>query len=210
MDHAGKDIGGVAIGPPYPRPGMSAPGALRPPSARPALVTGLLGFLVPGLGHLFVGRPGKALLYFVVVVGTYALGLRLGEFLCVNREREPYWFLGQVLAGGPTAAALHLTKDLVVTHRVPFYDLGLLYTTAAGLLNAVAVADALGIADERRATRAAFFAATLPPGTGGDPAAEEAERARVRELVRRALDDANGRAPDARAGEPGAGPGGAP
>ncbi len=45
-----------------------------------------------------------------------------------------------------------------MTHRVAFYDLGLLYTTAAGLLNAVAVADALGVADDRRAERAAFLA----------------------------------------------------
>lgn len=117
-------------------------------------MTALLGWIVPGAGHLFVGRPGKALLYFVLVVGTYALGLRFAEFLCVNRDREPYWFLGQALCGGPTAAVLHLTRDYELTHRVPFYDVGLLYTTAAGLLNAVAVADALGLADERRAARA--------------------------------------------------------
>ena len=139
-------------------------------------MTGLLGWIVPGLGHVFVGRPGKALLYFVIVVGTYALGLRFSEFLCVNRDREPYWFLGQALAGGPTAAILHLTRDFELTHRVQFYDLGLLYTTAAGLLNAVAVADALGIADDRRAARArareeARHASTdVAPATGAPQA----------------------------------------
>lgn len=137
---------------------MDAPGALRPPSARPPLVVALLGWIVPGAGHLFLGRPGKALLYFVLVVGTFALGLRFAEFLCVHRVREPYWLLGQALCGGPTAVVLRLTQGYELTHRVPFYEVGLLYTTAAGLLNAVAIADALGIADERRAIRAAAMA----------------------------------------------------
>ena len=143
--------------------------ALRPPSARSALVTGLLGWIVPGLGHVYVGRPGKALLYFIIVVGTYALGLRFGEFLCVHRDREPYWFLGQALAGGPTAAILHLTRDFEIAHRVAFYDLGLLYTTAAGLLNAVAVADALGVTDDRRTARAHALAESRLGGLGAQP-----------------------------------------
>ncbi len=146
--------------------------APRPPSARSPLVTGLLGWIVPGLGHIYVGRPGKALLYFILVVGTFAVGLRFSDFLCVNRAREPYWFLGQALAGGPTAAILHLTRDFAVTHRPSFYDLGLLYTTAAGLLNAVAVADALGIADDRRAERA--HARALAPAVTPAPSTASA------------------------------------
>ena len=162
-------------------------------------MTGLLGWIVPGLGHLFVGRPGKALLYFVLVVATYALGLRFAEFLCVNRAREPYWFLGQALAGGPTAAVLHLTRDFQMTHRVPFYDLGLLYTTAAGLLNAVAVADALGLADERRAAREAARVAAPPPETASTVVADD--RARAFETVREAPGAAGGAAPLASASE---------
>lgn len=161
-------------------------------------MTGLLGWIVPGLGHVYVGRPGKALLYLVVVVGTYALGLHFAEYLCVHRGREPYWFLGQALAGGPTAAVLHLTRDYEIAHRVPFYDLGLLYTTAAGLLNAVAVADALGIADDRRAARAAALArspaAGIAAATGERPMAPE-ERERLRAEVRLALAEAPPPAP---------------
>lgn len=152
-------------------------------------MTGLLGWIVPGLGHVYVGRPGKALLYLIVVVGTYALGLRFSEFLCVNRDREPYWFIGQALAGGPTAAVLHLTRGFEITHRVPFYDLGLLYTTAAGLLNAVAVADALGIADDRRAARALALAHAPAAAAGERPMPPE-ERERLRDEVRLVLADA--------------------
>jgi hypothetical protein len=47
----------------------------------PALAA-FLGWLIPGLGHWYQGRRAKAVLYFVCIMGTFALGVYLGG----NRE----------------------------------------------------------------------------------------------------------------------------
>jgi Family of unknown function (DUF6677) len=38
-----------------------------------------LAWLVPGLGHLYQGRTGKGLLFFVCIVGTFLYGLYIGD-----------------------------------------------------------------------------------------------------------------------------------
>jgi hypothetical protein len=39
----------------------------------------LLAWLLPGLGHLYQGRNGKGVLFFVCIVGTFVYGLYIGE-----------------------------------------------------------------------------------------------------------------------------------
>jgi predicted small integral membrane protein len=46
---------------------------------------GVLAWLVPGLGHLYQGRVGKAALYFVCITGLMLVGMWLGEW------RVAYW-----------------------------------------------------------------------------------------------------------------------
>ncbi|HEY4231847.1 MAG TPA: DUF6677 family protein [Lacipirellulaceae bacterium] len=38
-----------------------------------------LAWLIPGLGHLYQGRTGKGILFFVCIVGTFLYGLYLGD-----------------------------------------------------------------------------------------------------------------------------------
>jgi hypothetical protein len=50
---------------------------LRPlPAARRAVAV-LAAWLVPGAGHLTLGRYGRALLFFLVITGSFILGLAL-------------------------------------------------------------------------------------------------------------------------------------
>src|SRR5262245_6115619 len=129
-----------------------------------ASLAALLGWVVPGLGHLWVGRAGKALHYFVVIGAAWALGLWLTDGLGVSYERHPIWLAAEAWLAGPTLAAAWATKDLTPLHRVDTFDVGQLYLAVSSLLNLVAVADAIGIADlraaaRRRAARAAAVAA---------------------------------------------------
>jgi TM2 domain-containing membrane protein YozV len=39
----------------------------------------LLAWLVPGMGHIYQGRTGKGILFFVCVLGTFVFGLVLGQ-----------------------------------------------------------------------------------------------------------------------------------
>ncbi len=137
---------------------MMPPGAapIRRPRCPSATITILLGWIVPGLGQLYVGRPGKAAWFFLWVVGTFALGLYLTGFAGVHREREALWLLAQSLCGGPTAASLWWTRDVVPLARLATYDVGLLYTGVAGLLNAIVLSDALGTVEEGARAAASF------------------------------------------------------
>jgi hypothetical protein len=149
------------------------PAFVRAPRASPGLAA-FLGWLVPGLGHVSLGRPGKGLYYFVVIGGAYAFGLRLTEGLGVSYERHPVWLAAQAWLAGPTVLAAWLTRDLEVVRRIPLFDVGQLYLAVASLLNLVAIADALGIADaiatRRRLIEARLRAVTLVPG-GLEPVA---------------------------------------
>jgi hypothetical protein len=127
-------------------------------------IAAFLGWLVPGLGHLWLGRPGKALHYFLVIGAAYALGLHLSEGLSVSYERHAIWLAAQAWAALPTAAVAWLTQDAEVVRRIPHYEVGQLYVAVASLLNLVAMADAVGIADALAKARGTFRVVPLDPG----------------------------------------------
>ncbi|MHC5080654.1 MAG: DUF6677 family protein [Planctomycetota bacterium] len=102
----------------------------------------ILGFLIPGGGHLYGGRFGKAVFFFVLIVGTTLAGLFLSDFHGISLKHQPYWFLGQVFAGLPAFAAAILSPDWKTVHHGVALDAGTLYTTVAGLLNILVILDA--------------------------------------------------------------------
>jgi hypothetical protein len=74
-----------------------------------------LAWLVPGLGHIYQGRTGKGVLFFVCIVGTFVYGLIIGQGRVVyastadvfSREFLERWqFLCQVGVGLPALPAL--------------------------------------------------------------------------------------------------------
>jgi hypothetical protein len=114
------------------------------PAARSALVAAVFGWLVPGFGQLYMGRPFKALLMFVSIGGLFYGGLALTGFTCVNPHTYALEFAAHSLLGGPTAAAYYLTQGYELSTPLPWFEVGRLYAAVAGLLNVVAICDALG------------------------------------------------------------------
>jgi len=127
---------------------------LTPPDAPPAtrralrrtssLAAIVLGLVVPGGGHLVVGRPGKALLFLVTIGGLFVLGLQLTGFTAIDPERHGLWAAAQAGITGPALLAWHLTQGQVELAALRWMDIGQLYVGIAGLLNLVAVTDAWG------------------------------------------------------------------
>lgn len=133
----------------------------------------LLAWLWPGAGHIYQGRTGKGALFMVCILSTWFFGLLLGHghsvyasnkggiaqklvFGCqvatglpvlpavvqafrVSREQDPLW-------DGFMAPPLERPDELSSWHREfgVAYDLGVLYTMIAGLLNVLAIYDAYG------------------------------------------------------------------
>ena len=135
------------------------------------LVAALLGWLIPGLGHLYQRRTAKGLLFMICILSTFFYGLFLSDGRAVyaswteSDQRLPY--LCQVGVGLPALPAL-LQNYLVRHGKAPllgglmappasaaelnewnrslnrYFDLGTVYTMIAGLLNILALYDAWG------------------------------------------------------------------
>jgi TM2 domain-containing membrane protein YozV len=141
--------------------------SLEPGRRRDPVLAVLLGWLIPGFGHVYVGRPLKGLLYLVIVGAVFGGGLLLSQGLCVTPEREPVWFVGQAFAGIPAGLAAWMTRDLRPLERLATFDVGLLYTTVGGLLNLVAISDVLGIVDHRNRAWDSWRRGRAMNGPGG-------------------------------------------
>lgn len=80
------------------------------------VLAAFLAWLLPGLGHLYQGRPGKAILFFVCLMGTFVYGCYLGGRADLGWARVVYmaWredetrlsYLCQVAIGLPALPAL--------------------------------------------------------------------------------------------------------
>ena len=110
--------------------------------ANDPLMAAVLGLILPGGGHLYGGRFGKALFFFVLIVGTFLAGLFLSGFRAVSYQHQPYWFLGQAFAGLPAVVAVLLSPDWRSVRLGAGLEAGTLYTTVAGLMNVLVIMDA--------------------------------------------------------------------
>ncbi|MBI2900098.1 MAG: hypothetical protein HYY17_07925 [Planctomycetes bacterium] len=100
----------------------------------------LLGWCVPGLGHLFLGRWKKAVFFFLTLGATYLFGLWLTGFRTVGFDDNPFYYVGQFGSGMTTLLASVLGKEKAFPRpdlSLGLYDPGLLYVCVAGLLNLV-------------------------------------------------------------------------
>lgn len=162
---------------------------------RPALAA-FLAWLIPGAGHLYQGRIGKGLLFFICILGTYSYGMYLGDCKVVYFTWRPpdarsWAYFCQVGVGlaalpaliqarqGPVLGfdfmappanadawrrqaelAAHQAQQAgradsnLVKYQSPdelawwhkylnrYFELGMVYTMIAGLLNVLAIYDA--------------------------------------------------------------------
>jgi hypothetical protein len=106
----------------------------------------VLGWLFPGLGHAYLGRRGKAAFFAAVVVALFAAGVALSGGHSVSWSRAPLWFVGEAFALVPAILGMLVDSLVPWTHVTAQHQVGLLYTTVAGLLNIVVAFDAFGIA----------------------------------------------------------------
>ena len=114
----------------------------------------ILAWVVPGAGHLALGRRNKALLYFVLIVTTFVAGWIISGCQNVYFESGRWHVLVQMGAGAVTfiIGLARPPADPKATVMY-FFEIGTLYTMVAGLLNALVVMDAVVTSIRLRKTR---------------------------------------------------------
>jgi len=115
-------------------------------------LVGVMAWVVPGLGHLWLGRRQKGLIFLVALVGMFACGLWLRGRIFPFQLAEPLVALmafADLGMGLPylIAKTLGVAGGEVVAIT---YDYGNAFIIVAGLLNMLVVLDAFDIALGRK------------------------------------------------------------
>ncbi len=114
-----------------------------PDSAR-AIPACILAWLLPGLGHLYLGRRTKGLIFFGCLLALFLLGVamdsRLQLYLGLEDPLALLFSLAQMAMGAPYFAARALGFDAGNVKAVT-YEYGNTFTAVAGLLNILVILD---------------------------------------------------------------------
>ena len=91
--------------------GSTEPNDLVEIELRQPWIAALLAWALPGLGHIYQGRTGKGILFFVCIMGTFFYGLYLGGgkvvYAATDWEQQYRWqYLCQLGVGLPSAPML--------------------------------------------------------------------------------------------------------
>jgi len=139
-------------------------------------MAGFLTWLLPGLGHLYLGHRQRGLVLLIVIALTFWGGVAIGGIRgTVHPGQRPAWFVAQLCAGGHTLLAYGIHRALPggvstlnpVTRDWPHaghwgaVEIGVVYAAVAGLLNVLIILDALVRADQGPLPQAAASPAPL-------------------------------------------------
>ena len=114
----------------------------RPPALPlPALM--ILAWLVPGLGHMLMGRRSRAVVFFAVVVVAFVLGVALDGELILPHAGDVLSYLAAIASVGNgvlffVARAVGLGQGVVTS---PAYEFGNTFLLTAGMMNLLLVLD---------------------------------------------------------------------
>lgn len=122
-----------------------------PPAAKLPL-TGLVAWILPGAGHLLIGERRRGIIILVTIAVTFWGGVAIGGVRStVDPAQKKLWFFAQISGGGHAVLAYllgvrardGLTRDQLADARWSSAEVATVYTGVAGLLNVLAILDAL-------------------------------------------------------------------
>ena len=128
-------------------------GLVAEPAGRvsPALAL-IAGWLVPGAGHLLLGKWIRGLLLMASILAMFAIGVALQGKIYTPNTGEPLDMLGFI--GDLGSGALYGLARIVGWGQAPVLvaiaDYGTKFIVVAGLLNVVAAVDAHSLASGRK------------------------------------------------------------
>ena len=103
----------------------------------------VLGWLVPGFGHLLLGRRLRALVFAVVILVSFIVGIALQGELILPRAGEPLSYLAAVASIGSgvlfVVARLLGLGDGVVT--ASSFEYGTSFLLMSGMMNLLLLLD---------------------------------------------------------------------
>jgi hypothetical protein len=117
-----------------------------------ALVVAAAAWIVPGLGHLLLGRWGRGLILFLSVGGLAIAGYLLRGNVFLPHSRDPFGTVGFLADAGSGIfySLAHFFESAGPDVSRAAGDYGTRFIAAAGIVNLLGVFDAYEIATGRR------------------------------------------------------------
>ncbi len=109
------------------------------PTIKKRIISAVLGWAVPGLGHIVIGQRWRGLLFLVMLVPLYVVGLHLGDFSIISSKEHPVYFLLQMFNGSGLFVWKLFKPEMMTRTSILAYDAGKLYTCVASLLNLLVI-----------------------------------------------------------------------
>ena len=145
----------------YSRPPSPEQVHLKPFPSTTRTLSIVVAWLVPGFGHLVLGRYARAAIFFVVIAGCFAMGLGLHGRLYWPTVAEPpsafhfdlisiLWSFAQIGSGLCYIVSYILGLGTVPHPEAPTYEYGNTFMFLAGLLNYLVIHDAFDIGAGRK------------------------------------------------------------
>lgn len=122
------------------------------PGIARTLQAGILAWILPGAGHFALGHRGLGIVFFSAISFAYLTGVAVGGVkTSVDPKGNRWLFLAEMGAGGYTTAFYFWSSSIRVppgsaADYISFFpesDVAQIYLAAAGLLNVLAILDAL-------------------------------------------------------------------
>lgn len=121
-------------------------------NAVPPLLASALAWLIPGAGHLLLGRRQKGLIFLIAIPAMFAIGLALEGRIFPFEFSQPLVALAAVAARGvglPAFVAAWFDLGLGVVTAAS-YEYGNAFLIVSGLLNMLVALDAFDVASGRK------------------------------------------------------------
>lgn len=143
------------------------------PPQRSPFVAAILAWLVPGLGHWYIGERTRAVILFVVMTVTFWTGVAVGGVRStVTPKENGLWVAAQLCMGPQAATALYLSNRAAqwpdqarIKAPWPASNISVVYTGIVGLLNLLIMIDVLARSDPSQVF--VVTSSRAPPDRGG-------------------------------------------
>jgi len=124
-----------------------------------AIIAGGLAWLLPGLGHWYLGHKHRAIIFLIVTSVTFWAGVAIGgvRTTVTPRDNGP-WIAAQLCMGPEALVALYMSNNLALDAMKagepnkykaswPSSNISVVYAGIAGMLNVLVMIDAIARAD---------------------------------------------------------------
>ncbi len=121
--------------------------------SRRAITAMVLAFLVPGAGHFYLGKRGRAIAFFCIVSLMFFLGLAVdGDLYTITRSGGSVLRFLAALGSMGSGLLYFVAVRLGVHGDVSSitYEHGTAFTITAGLMNLLLMLDGFDIAEGRK------------------------------------------------------------